>query len=66
MLCADEIIELGKKFGFSTEVLGYSDVEAQLLKLATHIYVMGYNDAVRGQQELDFLEEFNNMGGWKC
>jgi hypothetical protein len=62
----DEIIELGKKYGFSTAVLGYSDVEAQLIIFATQVYVRGFNEGVRQERELDFLDVFADETGLAC
>ena len=65
-LTHEEIVELGKKYGFSTMVLGYADTEAQLIIFATQIYARGFNDGVRQERELDFLDYHANEEGWVC
>jgi hypothetical protein len=62
----EEIVELGKKYGFSTAVLGYSDVEAQLIIFATQIYVRGFNEGVKQEREMDFLDIFADETGLPC
>ena len=62
----EEIVELGKKYGFSTMVLGYSDVEKQLIIFATHIYVQGFNAGVQQERELDFLDYHADERGLAC
>jgi hypothetical protein len=66
MITHEEIIELGKVYGFSKEILGYSDVEKQLISMALKLYVLGFNDGVRQERELDFLEYFADETGLPC
>jgi hypothetical protein len=66
MITHEEIVELGKKYGFSTAVLGYSDVEAQLIIFATQIYARGFNAGVKQERELDFLDIFADETGLAC
>ena len=63
MITYEEIIELGKKYGFSVAVLGYSDVESQLIIMATRLYARGFNDGVKQEKELDFLEYYADETG---
>ena len=62
----DEIVELGKKYGFSTMVLGYADTEAQLIIFATQIYARGFNEGVQQERELDFLDYHADETGLAC
>ena len=62
----DEIVELGKKYGFSTMVLGYADTEAQLIIFATQIYARGFNEGVQQERELDFLDYHADERGLAC
>jgi hypothetical protein len=66
LITHEEIIELGKKYGFSEAVLGYSDTEKMLLIFAMQIYARGYNDAIKTERELEFLDIFATSDGICC
>lgn len=66
MITHDEIVELGKKYGFSESVLGYSDTEKMLIIFAMQIYARGYNDAIKTTRELEFLDIFATSDGICC
>jgi len=66
MITHEEIVELGKKYGFSIEVLGYPDVEKQLIFLALKLYSWGFNDGVKQERELDFLDYHADETGLAC
>jgi hypothetical protein len=63
MLTHEEIVELGKKYGFSEAVLGYSDTEKMLIIFATQIYARGFNDGVKQEREMDFLDYYADERG---
>ena len=66
LITHEEIVELGKKYGFSEAVLGYSDTEAMLIIFAMQIYSRGYNDAIKTTRELEFLDIFATSDGIRC
>lgn len=62
----EEIVELGASYGFSSAILGYSDVEKQLIFFALKLYARGFNDGVRQERELDFLDYYADETGVAC
>ena len=62
----EEMIALGASYGFSSTILGYSDVEKQLLFFALKLYARGFNDGVRQERELDFLDYHADERGLAC